>query len=124
MEIEQAISALGALAHPKRLEAFRFLVAAGEEGAASGQLASALDMLPSTMSVNLNRLAAAGLVRSTREGKVVRYFADLAGAERLLRFLMQDCCGGRPEVCGPWLTELSAAARTTEAGARPETERR
>ncbi len=106
MESERAIAALAALAHPKRLDAFRFLVAAGAKGAPSGALATALGLQPSTMSVNLSRLAEAGLVRSERQGKIVRYFADLEGARELIAFLLRDCCAGRPEVCGSWLSEF------------------
>lgn len=113
METDRAISALAALAHEKRLEAFRFLISAGTHGSASGALAVALDLQPSTMSVNLQRLARAGLVRSERRGKEIWYFADLEGAETLMRFLLKDCCGGRPEVCGSWLSEIAQRNRET-----------
>lgn len=106
MKTDLAIEALAALAHEKRLAAFRLLVTSGSAGVASGALAEQLGLLPSTMSINLNRLAKAGLVRSARQGKEVRYFAELEQARALIQFLMQDCCAGRPEVCGPWMAEL------------------
>lgn len=108
MDERHAINSLGALAHPKRLEAFRRLVAAGGRGTSSGELATELGLQPSTMSVNLQRLAEAGLVTSERQGKVVRYYADLEGAKILMQFLLEDCCCGRPEICGDWLAELAS----------------
>lgn len=103
MKTDEALTAFAALAHPKRLEAFRILVAAGPRGVSSGVLADKMDLRPSTMSVNLNQLARAGLVSAERDGKSVRYRANLESARGLIGFLFDDCCGGRPEVCGPWL---------------------
>jgi len=39
----------------------------------------------------------------------VRYFADLAGMSRLLSFLMEDCCDGKPEACAPLLDMATRA---------------
>jgi DNA-binding transcriptional ArsR family regulator len=58
------------------------------------------------MSTNLGVLARAGLVRREREGRSIRYVADLDGMRGLLAYLMEDCCGGRPETCEPLLKEL------------------
>ncbi len=42
----------------------------------------------------------AGLVRSRREGRSIIYSADYERMRDLLGFLVADCCGGRPELCG------------------------
>jgi ArsR family transcriptional regulator, arsenate/arsenite/antimonite-responsive transcriptional repressor len=101
METKLAVTSLAALAHEGRLAAFRLLVQAGRDGLAAGEIARRLDMLPNTLSANLNLLAQAGLVLSRRDGRSVIYTADYGAMNALLGFLVQDCCGGAPEVCAP-----------------------
>ncbi|MDD3836690.1 MAG: metalloregulator ArsR/SmtB family transcription factor [Phenylobacterium sp.] len=107
MEFENAIDALGALAHPGRLSVFRLLVQAGAEGMPAGEVARALDTPANTMSTQLAILARAGLVRSRRESRSIIYMADYAQITALLGFLMEDCCQGRAEICAP-IGELAA----------------
>jgi DNA-binding transcriptional ArsR family regulator len=95
----EAVAALGALAHPGRLEVFRRLVAAGPEGLAAGEIARTTGSLPNTLSSNLAILTAAGLTRSRREGRSIVYSADFGAMRGLLAYLMEDCCQGRPEIC-------------------------
>lgn len=109
MESSVAVAALSALAHPGRLEVFRLLVRAGAEGAAAGDIARATGSRPNTLSANLNILSAAGLVRSRREGRSIVYTADYTRMADLLGFLVEDCCGGRPEICAG-LPETAARA--------------
>jgi len=96
-----AVSALSALAHEGRLEVFRMLVRAGPEGMAAGEIARALGALPNTLSNNLGILSAAGLVSARREGRSIIYTAAYGRMRELLAFLMEDCCGGKPEICAP-----------------------
>jgi len=109
MEKAAALEALSALSQETRLDVFRLLVRAGPEGLYAGEIAARLDVRQNTMSTNLAVLARAGLIRSQREGRSVRYFADLDGMRRLLAYLMEDCCRGRPETCRPLLEELACA---------------
>lgn len=102
-----AVSSLAALAHEGRLAAFRLLVQAGGEGLAAGDLARRLDMLPNTLSANLSILAGAGLVTSQREGRSIIYRAQYEAMRDLLAYLVEDCCGGSPEICGPLATIAS-----------------
>ena len=95
METSQAVAALGALAHARRLAAFRLLVAAGPEGLAAGRIGERLDLAPATLSFHLAQLARAGLVESRQEGRFVIYRADFEGMGRLLGYLTEDCCAGR-----------------------------
>jgi DNA-binding transcriptional ArsR family regulator len=104
---EAAAVALSALAHPGRLEIFRLLVKAGHEGRAAGDIARATGSLANTLSANLNILSHAGLVSSHREGRSIIYAANYERVSSLIGFLMEDCCGGRKEVCEP----LIAVAR-------------
>lgn len=107
MEKNIALAALSALSHEMRLDVFRLLVTAGPDGLCAGDIAAKLQIRANTLSNNLTILAHAGLVRSAREGRSIRYFAHMPQMNALLTFLMQDCCGGRPEMCAPVLAELA-----------------
>ena len=108
MDKLKSLAAFAALAQPTRLDVFRLLVKAGSEGMSSGGIGEALGVKQNTMSANLAVLARSGLVRSEREGRSIRYFADYDGIRGLLAFLMEDCCGSRPEACQPLLDEIAA----------------
>jgi ArsR family transcriptional regulator len=108
VESPSAVVALSALAHQGRLEVFRLLVRAGPTGMAAGDIARATGSLANTLSANLNLLAAAGLVTSRREGRSIIYAAEYDRMRELLAFLMEDCCGGNPEICAP-LAAIAAA---------------
>ena len=99
MDMKDALSAFGALSQKTRLEVFRLLIRAGDAGMTAGEIGEALDVRQNTMSANLAVLLQSGLVRNEREGRVIRYFADMEGARELLTFLLADCCGGHPELC-------------------------
>ena len=99
-ELTAAVASLDALAHPDRLRAFRLLVATGPSGLPSGRIAANLDVPPTRMSFHLAALERSGLLHSWRVGREVRYAARFAAMRALLVFLTEDCCGGRPEICG------------------------
>lgn len=109
MEKSDAVSALSALAHDTRIDVFRLLIRAGSEGVPAGQIADRLNIRANTLSNNLNILSAAGLITSLREGRSVRYHANVTGMRALLGFLMEDCCGGRPDLCQPILDQIACA---------------
>lgn len=99
MDIKEALNAFAALGQNTRLEVFRLLVRAGPDGMTAGDIGEALDVRQNTMSANLGILLQARLVRNEREGRSIRYFADLEGIGALLTYLLADCCGGHPELC-------------------------
>jgi ArsR family transcriptional regulator len=101
MESEQAILALAALAQSTRLSVFRLLVKHEPEGLAAGDIAKALAVPQNTMSAHLAILARARLVMSERHSRSIIYRADLAAYQRLTSFMVEDCCGGRTELCAP-----------------------
>ncbi|KIN60054.1 Transcriptional regulator, ArsR familyy protein [Sulfitobacter noctilucae] len=104
-----ALDAFAALSQSTRLEAFRLLIKAGEAGLTAGDIGDTLGVRQNTMSTNLSILSRADLIRSAREGRSIRYFANMDGVRGLLAFLLEDCCGGRPELCQPVIDELSCA---------------
>jgi ArsR family transcriptional regulator, arsenate/arsenite/antimonite-responsive transcriptional repressor len=101
MKIEIALRGLSALAHEGRLSVFRLLVKAGPEGLPAGRIASRLKTAVTTMSAQLMVLSHAGLVVARRDGRSIIYAANFDAMSALLLFLTEDCCGGKPEVCGP-----------------------
>lgn len=101
MEISSAVSALSALAHETRLDAFRLLVKAGPKGVPAGEVADRLGVAPPTLSFHLAHLVRAGLVDSRREGRSILYSMRVTAIRELLEFVIHDCCQGRPELCAP-----------------------
>ncbi|MGH7024334.1 MAG: ArsR/SmtB family transcription factor [Caulobacteraceae bacterium] len=110
MNAQDAVGGLSALAHEGRLEVFRLLVKIGPDGMAAGDIARATGSLANTLSANLNVLAGAGLVSSRREGRSIIYAAGYETMRELLAFLMEDCCGGAPEICAPLAAIAERAA--------------
>ncbi len=109
MDKDKALEAFAALSQPTRLDVFRLLIKAGESGMSAGDISDALDVRQNTMSANLSILTRSGLIHKTREGRSIRYFADMDGMRGLLAFLMEDCCGGNPDLCQPVINELACA---------------
>lgn len=109
MDRTHALDAFAALSQPTRLDVFRLLVKAGEAGMTAGEISDTLEVRQNTMSANLSILSRAKLIRSKREGRSIRYFANMEGMRGLLAFLMEDCCGGRPDQCQPVINEIACA---------------
>ncbi len=107
MDNKDALIAFAALSQGTRLAALRLLIQAGPEGLAAGGIGERLDVRQNTMSANLSVLHQAGLIRNVREGRSIRYFADMDGIKRLLSFLLEDCCGGRTELCQPVIDKIA-----------------
>lgn len=107
MEMTHAIAAFEALGQPSRLGVFRLLAQTG--GCTAGDIARQLGMKPNTLSGHLSILQDAGLLSSTREGRSIRYCVDADGLRGLLTWLLQDCCGGSPELCAPVLNRFTCA---------------
>jgi ArsR family transcriptional regulator len=101
MELNDAIKRLSALAQDGRLQVFRLLVKAGPDGLPAGEIARQLDTAPNTMSAQLLVLSHAGLLRARRDGRSIIYSVDFPAMRDLLVFLIEDCCGGRSEICAP-----------------------
>ena len=105
-----ALDALAALAQPTRLAVFRLLVRTRPTGLYAGEIAERLGVVQNTLSTHLAVLARAGLIEAHREGRAIRYVADADRMRDLIAYLLEDCCGGRPEICGPLAGVLAACA--------------
>ena len=100
MNDKDAIAAFGALAQAHRLAVFRLLVRTGPAGLAAGEIADAIGVPASTLSHHLAILERASLLTSRRAERRIIYAIDVPGTRGLIDFLSEDCCNGRPELCG------------------------
>lgn len=104
MDERQALSAFAALAQETRLRILRMLVVAGPDGIAAGAIAEKAEVSPSNVSFHLKELERAGLVTARRDARSIIYSAEYEALSGLIRFLMEDCCSGHPEICAPLVT--------------------
>ena len=107
MDEEEALQAFAALAQPTRLGVFRLLMEHEPDGLPAGEIALRMEVPHNTMSTHLAILARAGLVDAERHSRSIIYRAQLDAVRGLARFLLKDCCGGRPEICAPLIADLA-----------------
>jgi ArsR family transcriptional regulator len=117
MDSEGAILALAALAQSTRLEGFLLLVSHEPDGLAAGALAQLLGVPQNTLSAHLAILSRAKLVTGERRSRSIIYRANLEHIRSVIAFLLEDCCGGRPDLCTPLLTDLSPTVSKSRADA-------
>ena len=101
METKAVLDALAALSQATRLAIFRYLVEAGPEGSTVGPVADALGLAAATLSFHLKELTNAALLGSRQEGRFIWYAANFDTMNGLVAYLTENCCGGKPELCGP-----------------------
>jgi DNA-binding transcriptional ArsR family regulator len=91
------------MAQETRLKVVRLLVKAGEDGVAAGAIAGEVGVSASNISFHLKELEHSGLILQRREARSIIYAANYDVLRGIIDFLMEDCCGGRPEICAPAL---------------------
>ncbi|MGB3502570.1 MAG: metalloregulator ArsR/SmtB family transcription factor [Mesorhizobium sp.] len=101
MNEAQAIQAFAALSQETRLQIVRLLVQAGPGGMPAGAIGEAVAASSSRVSFHLSHLERAGLIQSRRDARSIIYSVTFNALSGLVRFLMDDCCQGRPEICQP-----------------------
>ena len=94
MDINSIVLALAALAQPTRLQVFRALVVAGEQGVTPGALSEQLGVAPNTLSFHLKELVHADLLATERVGRNLIYRAQFDRMNAVLAYLTQNCCQG------------------------------
>lgn len=102
MEELDAIECFAALSHQTRLRVLRRLVRAGPQGMSAGDLSKFLDVRSNTLSSNLAAMRNAGLLRCQREGRSIRYFAEIHRIRQMADYLLLECCEGMPERCADY----------------------
>jgi len=94
MDLNHAARCLEKLGNPTRLEIFRLLVRAGEDGLAVGELQAHLGIPASTLSHHVAQLVNVGLVSQEREGRVLNCLPNYALMGGLMSYLTEECCRG------------------------------
>ncbi|MGB3409313.1 MAG: metalloregulator ArsR/SmtB family transcription factor [Jannaschia sp.] len=97
--MQNAIVTLQALAHPDRMRLFRLLVRHHPAALRTGEIGTILGQAPSTLSGHLAALHRAGLCVQRRDGRSILYSLNPVGTGDLIRYLVADCCRGRPDLC-------------------------
>jgi DNA-binding transcriptional ArsR family regulator len=123
MTESQALLAFAALAQDTRLSIVRRLVKAGADGMSAGEIAEAAGASPSNVSFHLKELERAGLIASRRLARSIIYSADYAALRALIRFLMEDCCSARAEICAPIYAEPCCGPRAGTTSAKASLKR-
>lgn len=117
MNERTALAAFGALSQESRLQIVRMLVVAGPGGLSAGVIAERLEVSPSNVSFHLKELDRAGLITQQRESRSIIYTANYEGLSSLVRFLLEDCCAGHPEICAPAF-DVAACCKPVSKGDR------
>ena len=99
MEKIEIIAALAALAHESRLDIFRLLIQAGQDGLPAGHMGERLGMPSATLSFHLTQLKAAKLVTCRREGRSQIYSATYSTMNTVIAYLTENCCQGEASRC-------------------------
>jgi ArsR family transcriptional regulator, arsenate/arsenite/antimonite-responsive transcriptional repressor len=117
METEDVLAIFNALGQATRLEVFKLLIEHEPTGLAAGDIARHLKVPHNTMSTHLGVLARAKLIDATRQSRSIIYRARLGALQKLIGYLLTDCCGGKPEICVPILATMSpsCAPKSVEA---------
>src|SRR6218665_582007 len=115
MESTDAIVVFSALSQATRLEVFRLLMAHEPAGLPAGEIAQQMGVRQNTMSTHLAILNRAGLITAERTGRTILYRAELGRVRDITGYLVQDCCGGRPELCEPLVADLTPCCRPQAA---------
>jgi ArsR family transcriptional regulator len=118
MDEAKIIVSLAALAHEHRLRIFRLLVRVGPSGLPAGEIAEKVGISATNTSFHLKELDRAGLIRATRDGRYIRYAILVEGMRELLTYLTEQCCGGRPDLCGSAVASAAKICRPSKVKAR------
>jgi ArsR family transcriptional regulator, arsenate/arsenite/antimonite-responsive transcriptional repressor len=112
--VPRAANALAALGHEARLEIFRALVRAGDDGLPVYLIQERLGGMPrSTLAHHLQTLVQAGLVAQRKVGAEVVNRAEFAAMHALVSYLTDECCEDA-SACAPGV--LSGATTAAAAG--------
>ena len=110
MKLERAASQLEALGNPTRLQLYRTLVRAGEEGLPVGRIQNKLGIAASTLSHHLKRLVDTGLVTQERQATTLICRANYPGMDALIGYLADECCADG--TCPPASVRAASKALT------------
>lgn len=92
MNDELMAKRLAELGNMTRLQIFRYLVKAGHNGAAVGDIQAVLNVPNSTLSHHISKLINVGLIKQRREGRTLYCVPQYAILNETIAFLREECC--------------------------------
>lgn len=92
MDLERTAARLEALGNATRLDIYRLLVRAGEDGLPVGEIQRRTEVPRSTLSHHLHRLIGVGLVTQERRATTLICRANYPVMNETLGFLTAECC--------------------------------
>ncbi|MDL2306857.1 metalloregulator ArsR/SmtB family transcription factor [Desulfovibrio sp. OttesenSCG-928-C06] len=99
MKTQEAVKLFEALSSDIRLDLFRLLVKNAPQGLVAGDIAKELGIPPTNLSFHLRALTSAGLAHVEKEGRFLRYRADIPLMLEVIAYLTSECCHNSPEQC-------------------------
>ncbi len=81
----------------------------------TGQIVRRLDLPHSVILIYLAILTCAGLIPVQRHSRSMIYRVKLKAVSKLVLFLLKDCCNRQPELCTPFLEDISTSSSTSGA---------
>lgn len=99
METKTACKIFEALSSDLRLDLFRLLVKNAPDGMVAGEIAQQLDIPSTNLSFHLKAIVQSGLVDVEREGRFMRYKANIPLMLDIVHYLTFECCTGNPAAC-------------------------
>ena len=105
MESKTAATIFEALSSEVRLDLFRLLVKNAPQGLVAGEIARQLDIPSTNLSFHLKAVVHSGLVTVEKEGRFMRYKANITLMLEVIAYLTAECCSGSPGYCRQCRTE-------------------
>ena len=99
MESAKASTLFEALSSEVRLDLFRLLVRNAPQGLVAGEIARQLGIPPTNLSFHLKAVVHSGLVDAEKEGRYMRYKANIPLMLEVIGYLTEECCAGNPGEC-------------------------
>lgn len=99
MDTKHASTIFEALSSDVRLDLFRLLVKNAPDGLVAGDIAKQLGIPSTNLSFHLKAIVQSGLAAVEREGRFMRYKANIPLMLDIVAYLTDECCAGNPEEC-------------------------
>ena len=105
MESKTAAKIFEALSSEVRLDLFRLLVKNAPQGLVAGEIARQLDIPSTNLSFHLKAVVHSGLVAVEKEGRFMRYKANIPLMLEVIAYLTSECCSANSCECKKFRAE-------------------
>jgi len=87
-------SRLAELGHPTRLNIFKLLVKAGDDGLSVGMIQQQIEIPGSTLSHHISKMVNVGLINQVRVSRTLYCVPQFEALQQVIDFLQEECCVG------------------------------